>query len=94
MYLVYLLPLFLIVIVALAIFTGPAIAVILFLLFLIGLGAYKFLGRGTEPEHAPPPNETAAPASGPAPSRAPSDSSDEKTGPWGETWPEQREGTS
>ena len=52
MYLIYLLPLFLIVLVALGIFAGPVLAVILFLLFLVGLGAYKFLARGTDPEHA------------------------------------------
>lgn len=53
MYLVYLLPLFLIVLVALAIFSSPILAVILFAVFLIGLGLYKFLGPGTDPENAP-----------------------------------------
>lgn len=50
MYLVYLLPLLLIVVVALAIFTGPLLAVIIFVLFLIGLGLYKFFGPGTDPK--------------------------------------------
>lgn len=93
MYLIYLLPLFLLVLVALAIFTGPVIAVIIFVFFLLGLGAYKFLGRGTEPEHASPPKETAPPANGPGQAGAASDSSEEEAGLWGETWPEQREGT-
>jgi hypothetical protein len=93
MYLVYLLPLLLIVLVALAIFTGPAIAVVLFVLFLIGLGAYKFLARGTDPEHAPPPGEATPPADGPRPATGGSGPSEEDTGLWGETWPEQREGT-
>jgi xanthosine utilization system XapX-like protein len=51
MYLVYLLPLFLVVLVALAIFAPPVLAVLVFVAFLIGLGAYKFLTPGTE--HAP-----------------------------------------
>jgi hypothetical protein len=94
MYLVYLLPLLLIVIVALTIFTGPVIAAIIFVLCLIGLGAYKFLGRGTDPEHARPPKKSMQPASGPGTAASASDSSEEDTGMWGETWPEQREGTS
>jgi hypothetical protein len=87
MYLVYLLPVLLIVLIALAIFTGPIIAVIIFVLFLIALGAYKFLGRGTDPEHAPP-------ANGPDTAGTATESSEEDTGPWGETWPEQGEGAS
>jgi hypothetical protein len=73
MYLVYLLPLFLIVVVALAIFAGPALAVILFVGLLLALGAYKFLGRGTDPEHAPRPEATS--------------SEEEETGIWGERRP-------
>lgn len=74
MYLIYLLPLFLIVLVALGIFAGPILAVILFILFLIGLGAYKFLGRGTDPEHAPRPQAGSAEV-------------EEETGMWGERRP-------
>jgi hypothetical protein len=87
MYLVYLLPLFLVVLIALAFFTGPVIAVILFVLFLVGLGAYKFFGPGTVPEHEPAPDRAAGPAAANAAERAPRDDDDE-TGPWGETWPE------
>ncbi len=93
MYLVYLLPLLLIVLVALAIFAPPLLAVVVFVGLLAGLGAYKFLGRGTDPEHAPPPKESTPPANGPAAASTAADSSDEDTGMWGETWPEQHEGT-
>jgi hypothetical protein len=72
MYLVYLLPLFLIVVVALAIFAPPVLAVIVFVAFLVGLGAFKFLGPGTESEHAPRSERTA---------------DEEETGMWGERRP-------
>jgi hypothetical protein len=90
MYLVYLLPLFLIVVVALAIFAPPLLAVIIFVGFLAALGAHKFLGRGTDPEHAP--KESAPPANAPGAATTATGSSEEGTGLWGETWPEQREG--
>lgn len=85
MYLVYLLPLFLVVLVALAIFAGPVLAVLLFILFLIGLGGYKFLGRGTDPEHAPASDSPVAGAET-------SGGKETEGGAWGETWPEQRPG--
>lgn len=81
MYLVYLLPLFLIVVVALAIFAGPVLAVIAFVVFLLALGLYKFIGSGTEPEHAPV---------GDAP--VTSGREEVEGGIWGEKWPEQRQG--
>ena len=46
-------PLLVILLIALAIFLSPILAVILLVVFLLGLGLYKFLGPGTEPEHAP-----------------------------------------
>jgi 4-hydroxybenzoate polyprenyltransferase len=49
----YFLGLIVILLIALAIFFSPIFAVVIFLLLLVGLGAYKFLARGTEPEHAP-----------------------------------------
>lgn len=49
----YFLTFVVILLIALAIFFSPIFAVFLFLLLLVGLGAYKFLARGTEPEHAP-----------------------------------------
>lgn len=73
MYLVYLLPLFLVVLVAMAIFAPPLFAVVVFVAFLAGLGAFKFLGRGTEPEHAPRSETTP--------------SEDKETGMWGERRP-------
>lgn len=82
MYLVYLLPLFLIVLVALAIFAGPLIAVLVFLLFLIALGGYKFFGPGTEAEHVPA--EEATVAGTPTQSRR----EEAEGGVWGERWPE------
>jgi hypothetical protein len=72
MYIVYLLPLLLVVLVAMAIFAGPILAVFVFAAFLIGLGAYKFLGQGTDPEHAPRPEPTR---------------NEEETGIWGERRP-------
>jgi hypothetical protein len=49
----YFIALIVILLIALAIFFSPIFAVILMVLFLAGLGLYKFLGPGTEPEHAP-----------------------------------------
>jgi hypothetical protein len=77
---VYVIPLILILMIALAIFFSPLFALIIAALFLIGLGIYKFLGRGTEPESAPPH------------SHAERTADEEETGPWGEQWPEQRSG--
>src|SRR3954453_7976138 len=88
----YVIPFLVILVIALAIFFSPILAVILMVLFLLGLGVYKFLGPGTAPEHAPPPNETMPPAHAPGAATA-SSAPDEDSGPWGETWPEQREGT-
>ncbi|MGH2976326.1 MAG: hypothetical protein ACRDLL_15905 [Solirubrobacterales bacterium] len=48
----YVIPLIVILLIALAIFFSPILAVILLFAFLVGLGLYKFLGPGTEPEHA------------------------------------------
>lgn len=84
MYLVYLLPLLLIVVVALAIFAPPLLAVVVFVGLLVGLGAYKFLGRGTDPEHAP---ASEAPAGG---TRAGSGGEEAEGGMWGEQWPERQ----
>lgn len=86
MYLVYLLPLLLVVLVVLAIFAGPLIAVLFFVVFLVALGAYKFFGPGTEPEHAPP---SEAGATG-----TPARSRHEETegGIWGERWSERKQG--
>jgi hypothetical protein len=86
MYLVYLLPLFLIVLVALAIFAGPVIAVLFFVAFLVGLGAYKFFGPGTEPEHVP--TGEAAATGTPGRSRR----EEAEGGVWGERWPERERG--
>jgi hypothetical protein len=86
----YLIPFLAILVIALAIFFSPILAVILMVFFLLGLGAYKFLGSGTDPEHAPPPKETTPPAHAPGAATATS-GSDEDAGPWGETWPEKRE---
>jgi hypothetical protein len=88
----YILPLTVILLIALAIFFSPLFAVIIVVLFLIGLGAYKFLGRGTDPEHAPPPKETTPPSHAPGGARTAESNSEEGTGLWGERWPEQGEG--
>jgi len=49
----YLIPLLLILVVGVGILAGPLFAVVVLVLFLIGLGLYKFFGPGTEPEHKP-----------------------------------------
>ena len=91
----YLIPFLVILLIALAIFFSPILAVILMVAFLLGLGAFKFLGRGVDPEHAPPPKESTPPAHAPgARTTASGDSEEEDAGPWGETRPEQREGAS
>ena len=80
----YFLALMAILLIALAIFFSPIFAVVLFVLFLVGLGLYKFLGPGTEPEHLP---VTEAPAGG-----GPVTGKHEATerGMWGEKRPEER----
>jgi len=88
----YLVPLAAILLISMAIFFSPIFAVVLFVIFLIGLGLYKFLGPGTDPEHAPPPKESTPPANGPRTAGAAASSEEEDTGLWGETWPEQRQG--
>jgi hypothetical protein len=92
MYLVYLLPLFLIVVIALAIFAPPILAVVAFVGLLLALGGYKFFGPGTDPEHASSPHETTPPAHGPGGASAAGTRSEEDAGLWGERWPEQRAG--
>jgi hypothetical protein len=77
----YILPLVVMLLICLAIFFSPIFAVILFVLFVVGLGFYKFLGRGTDPEHAPP--------NAPGAATVTSSSEEEDTGASGETWPEQ-----
>jgi hypothetical protein len=84
----YIIPLIAILLIALAIFASPIFAVVLFLLFLLGLGAYKFLARGTEPEHAPAPGGSTPPANVPSATTSRTGDGEEK-GPWGERWPEQ-----
>lgn len=88
----YLIALAVVLAISLAIFFSPIFAVILFVLALLGLGAYKFLARGTEPEHAsaPFPSETRSPENATG-TRSTADE-EEKAGLWGEQWPEQRSG--
>ncbi|HMC50248.1 MAG TPA: hypothetical protein VKH20_06345 [Solirubrobacterales bacterium] len=80
----YFLGLIAILLIALAIFFSPIFALLLMVLFLIGLGLYKFLGPGTEPDHMP---VGEAPAGG-----APVTSKREATeqGMWGEKRPEEQ----
>jgi hypothetical protein len=89
----YIVPLILIVAIAIGLLFGPILAVVLFALLLLGLGAYKFLSPGTAPEHAPPPSETQPPAQTPSGTTTRgSAEAEEEHGLWGETWPEQRTG--
>jgi hypothetical protein len=82
----YFMALIVILLIALAIFFSPIFAVGLMVVFLIGLGLYKFLGPGTEPEHAP---LSEAPAGG-----GPVTSKREATehGMWGEKRPDEQAG--
>ena len=85
----YVLPLLVILLICLAIFFSPILAVVFAIVFMAGLGVYKFLGPGTEPEHASPTNrQTAADNSRVGAGTGESNEDDEETGPWGETWPE------
>jgi hypothetical protein len=82
----YVIPLIFIVLIALAIFFSPILAVILLVVALLGIGALKYFGRGVvDPEHAPPP----AAAQRPGRHLTVGPGEDEKTGAWGETWPEE-----
>jgi hypothetical protein len=80
----YFIALIVILLIALAIFFSPIFAVILMVVFLLGLGLYKFFGPGTKPEHAP---LSEVPAAG-----APIASKREATerGMWGEKRPDEQ----
>jgi hypothetical protein len=77
-----------ILVICLAIFFSPILAVLLAVIFLIGLGVYKFLGPGTEPERAAPPNQAATRPDARSEAGTAESGEEESTGPWGETWPE------
>lgn len=83
----YILPLIVILLIALAIFLSPILAVIALAVFLVGLGLYKFFGPGVDPEHAP---ANQGPAAGAAVTSG-AEEAESDTGIWGEEWPEQRE---
>lgn len=82
----YLIPLMVILLIALAIFFSPLLSVIILVLCLVGLGIYKFFGPGTEPEHG---SLQETPAAG---KPVTSGREEAETGMWGEKWPERREG--
>jgi hypothetical protein len=82
----YVVPIVLILLIAIGIFFGPLLAVILLVLALLALGAFKFLGGGAEPESAPSPDLASRPPGGTT-----MRSDEEEGGAWGETWPEERE---
>lgn len=83
----YILPLIVILLIALAIFFSPILAVIILALFLVGLGLFKFFGPGTDPEHA---RVDQGPATG-SPVTSGREEVESDTGLWGEEWPEQRQ---
>jgi len=91
MYLIYLLPLLLIVAVALAIFAPPLLAAIVFVAFLAALGFYKFASRTADPDSAPSDRVVAASEDGSGAKRASESgtpTNEEEHGAWGENWPE------
>jgi hypothetical protein len=85
----YIVPLIFILAIALAIFVSPIIALVLFVVFLAGLGAFKFLGPGTDDERAAAAPGSSAPPNAPDTAGAGS-SGEEEGGLWGEKWPEQK----
>lgn len=90
----YVIPLIFIILIALAIFFSPILAVILLVVALIGIGAVKFFGRGVvDAERAESPAKT-PPSEGPGRHFTENKDEDEKTGLWGEQWPEERSGES
>lgn len=88
----YVIPLLIIVLIALAIFVSPILSVILLVVFLVGLGLFKYLGPGTEPEHAPRESQMKPAASPPQGQVKTSGEREREGGAWGETWPEQGSG--
>jgi hypothetical protein len=88
----YVLPFVVILLIALAIFFSPLLAVILLVVALAGIGGVKYFGGSSavEPENAP---ATKGQADVPTPSESPAREKHEG-GIWGETWPEERESRS
>lgn len=84
----YVIPLIVILLIALAIFFSPILAVIILAVALVGLGLFKFLGPGVDPEHAP---ADQGPAAGTHVTSGREEMESDR-GIWGEEWPEQREG--
>jgi hypothetical protein len=88
----YVVPLFIIVLIAIGILFSPIASIVLLFLGLIVIGALKFAGR-TEPETAPPPKAGSPPANAPGARTTPSGrGKEERGGLWGEVWPEERSG--
>jgi len=88
----YVVPILLLALLAIGIFFGPLLAVILLVIGVIAFGGLKFFSPSVAPETAPPPPQTAPPANAPggAATRPRTDEEGEG-GLWGETWPEERE---
>jgi hypothetical protein len=80
----YIIPLVLLILLSIGILFGPILALILLVVFLLGLGAYKFFGPGTESEHA---SVRETPAAG---KPVTSGGEELEGGMWGEKWPEQQ----
>lgn len=80
----YVIPLLFIVLIAIGIFFGPLLAVILLVVGVIVFGGLKFFSPNVEPESAAPPPQAARPANAPSASRESQDG-----GLWGEHWPEE-----
>ncbi|MDX6625476.1 MAG: hypothetical protein QOE56_465 [Solirubrobacterales bacterium] len=84
----YVIPLLVVVLICLAIFFSPILAVILLVVALIGIGAFKYFGGDVDPENASPPLES-SPAQSPGQHfTTDPDPEGEKTGLWGERRPE------
>jgi hypothetical protein len=85
----YVIPFIVVLIIALAIFFSPLLAVILLVVAVAGIGGVKYFGGGSVVDQ-----ENAPATEGQADVRTPpasAGSEERKGGIWGETWPEERE---
>jgi hypothetical protein len=88
----YVIPILVLALLAIGIFFGPLLAVILLAIGVIVFGGLKFFSPNVASESAPPPPQTAPPANAPgAAATRPRTDEEGEGGLWGETWPEERE---
>jgi hypothetical protein len=84
----YVLPFIVVLLIALAIFFSPLLAVVLVVVALFGLGGVKYFGGSAVDSENRPSEVPQAGAAG----SAEVEERESEGGIWGETWPEEREG--